>query len=533
MASSTTALHAAHEAIKDHKSERIPDTRLTVHTSLLEQYPDHYLTSVDSDNVEFLDFAEAGHAKAVLDTSDSAVQRSRSYVAPMTGRVWVYATDASREDLGTLRDDVHCGRYDYEWKGLHFLLYKVTWVEGGYREKTNYWLLYPKSLGSVNADGHCAEIDALLLALGKWATVPHNNVYVFDQGFWRRSKPMWESIKDSRWEDVILEPALKAQLMADVQGFFAAETKAVYSKFRVPYKRGIILHGAPGNGKTISVKALIAHLMRLDDKVPTLYVKSTADMCNGEHKSIERIFQYARKSAPCLLVLEDLDSLVSHATKSYFLNEVDGLECNDGILMIGSTNHLDKLDVAITKRPSRFDRKYNFRLPELEQRVQYSEYWRSQLDQTSMDFPTEVSDLIGQLTEGFSFAYLKELFVSTLLAVARGATGDEVEYDVVGEKSAESSEKGDETPKDGEENKEDTKENEPAKKKREVPTIEVPEPLKENVFFKVLRLQMVSLIQDMNDAEESEDEANKKKQEKQEKKGKKKSEDESACSKCK
>ena len=43
--------------------------------------------------------------------------------------------------------------------------------------------------------------------------------------------------------------------------------------------------------------------------------------------------------SPCLLVFEDLDSLITDKVKSFFLNEVDGLESNDGIMMIGSTNY--------------------------------------------------------------------------------------------------------------------------------------------------------------------------------------------------
>lgn len=70
------------------------------------------------------------------------------------------------------------------------------------------------------------------------------------------------------------------------------------------------------------------------DPVPTLYVKSTP-----QQWSISAIFARARATAPCLLVFEDLDTLVTPYLRSYFLNEVDGLESNDGILMIGSTNY--------------------------------------------------------------------------------------------------------------------------------------------------------------------------------------------------
>ena len=55
--------------------------------------------------------------------------------------------------------------------------------------------------------------------------------------------------------------------------------------------------------------------------------------------SVRQIFQKARQVAPCMLLFEDVDSMVTNLVRSYFLNELDGLENNDGILMVGSTNN--------------------------------------------------------------------------------------------------------------------------------------------------------------------------------------------------
>lgn len=93
----------------------------------------------------------------------------------------------------------------------------------------------------------------------------------------------------------------------------------------------------PGNGKTISIKALMRSLSCRTKPIPTLYVKSLGKSCDQD--DIRCIFEKARETAPCLLVLEDMDSLVSDNVRSFFLNEVDGLEGNDGIMMIGSTNY--------------------------------------------------------------------------------------------------------------------------------------------------------------------------------------------------
>lgn len=68
----------------------------------------------------------------------------------------------------------------------------------------------------------------------------------------------------------------------------------------------------------------------------------------GPEAAIGDIFNKARSLAPCYLIFEDLDSLVMDSVRSYFLNEVDGLKGNDGIFMIGSTNHLERLDPGIS-----------------------------------------------------------------------------------------------------------------------------------------------------------------------------------------
>lgn len=188
-----------------------------------------------------------------------------------------------------------------------------------------------------------------------------------------------------------------------------------------------VFHGVPGNGKTISIKAIINSLnKRKPHPIPSFYIKSL-DHCKGAKYSISEIFTVARRMAPCAMIFEDLDSMVTDQVRSYFLNEVDGLESNDGILMIGSTNHLDRLDPAIANRPSRFDRKYHFKLPDVQERILYCRYWQKKLEKHQhIDFPDGLCVALANLTQDFSFAYLKELFVTSLLILARGEPHDDV-----------------------------------------------------------------------------------------------------------
>lgn len=106
--------------------------------------------------------------------------------------------------------------------------------------------------------------------------------------------------------------------------------------------------------------------------------------------------------------------------------------------MIGSTNHLELLDPGISKRPSRFDRKYLFPNPNFDQRVKYAQFWRHKLlgdkssevesiihrdiaevldDDTKIEFPEEMCQAVAKITDKFSFAYIQEAFVAALLAL--------------------------------------------------------------------------------------------------------------------
>lgn len=210
---------------------------------------------------------------------------------------------------------------------------------------------------------------------------------------------------------------------------------------------------------------------------------------------------------------------------------MDGLESNDGILMIGSTNHLDKLDPAISKRPSRFDRKYRFNLPAEAERAAYCRFWAKKfVGNDQFEFSEDVNQIIAKLTVGFSFAYLKELFVAVLLTIARGGTGDEftegtdensleetpsedghvvVEHaDAKEEKEASSSSSKTDAPesdngKASTEKETETVKPSPPKVKRIVPEVEIPEHLKDNILLKVTKIQVKTLLEEMDNSEEA------------------------------
>ena len=75
-------------------------------------------------------------------------------------------------------------------------------------------------------------------------------------------------------------------------------------------------------------------LYQRKNPIPSLYVKRAPATYH-----IRAVFQFAREQSPCMLVFEDIDTIVTDSNRSYFLNELDGLEENDGILLVATTNH--------------------------------------------------------------------------------------------------------------------------------------------------------------------------------------------------
>lgn len=482
---------------------------------LRASYPDAHVVRVTPDNCDLQGFAEAGFAKW---SPKAVIDAVKQFSAP---------GPRLDQDAGHIMDKVKFGRVKYGWQDKKLIVYEVEYQDSPFSRPKNYLFLL----------GHdSALMDELLLACGRWTKELHEEIYVFDHATWLKSKSLYQSVQSATWDDVVLDERTKAQLMDDVEGFF--DNRALYQSFGVPWKRGIILHGVPGNGKTISLKALIHALARRQPAaVPSLYVKSL-DSCEtgGPKHSIRAIFAHARSMAPCVLVFEDLDSMVTPKCRSYFLNEVDGLEANDGILLVGSTNHLDRLDPAIARRPSRFDRKYHFQLPTEHERTLYCQYWRRKtVHNPRMAFPEDLCPVLARLTRDFSFAYLKELFVASLLVLARGTWNNDGEgEDLVREEGSGHSSATDvvvvDSPVDKTEEEEEeedpvftnekipqadlldsTGQSEKPKKKTEkktkpkksVPAVEVPNHLKDNQLLAVMKAQAQVLLDEMDNTEDA------------------------------
>ena len=215
-----------------------------------------------------------------------------------------------------------------------------------------------------------------------------------------------EDIKrpDTRWEDLILPPGMANEIRSNVEGFF--RSRARYLELGLPHRRGFLLAGAPGCGKTMTIKAIAN---AIEAEVIVLHAK--ADL---EEYEIDRAFILANIHQPALLIIEDLDRLVGahKVSVSYFLNMLDGLKPLEGILVLATCNHPEQLDAALLHRPSRFDRVWRFGVPGGAERLALlTRLGGVYFSQGALREAADRSD-------GFSMAYVQEIVVNALLECA-------------------------------------------------------------------------------------------------------------------
>ncbi len=249
--------------------------------------------------------------------------------------------------------------------------------------------------------------ESFILEVERRTHAPGEAILVFSSGRWSRSTALYAATQTASFDDLVLADDLKTTIREDFAAFLTSEER--YDRLGISWRRGALFIGPPGNGKTHCVRALVKELA-----VSSLYVQSLSHPHYTGEQMWGQVFERARGLRPCVLVLEDLDSLVTEENRSFFLNQLDGFEQNHGLIVLATTNHPDRIDSAIIDRPSRFDRKYHFHLPTLEERRAYLGDWQRKLYAETGWIEDEIEPA-AQASEGFSFAYLKELIISGVM----------------------------------------------------------------------------------------------------------------------
>jgi len=182
-----------------------------------------------------------------------------------------------------------------------------------------------------------------------------------------------------------------------------------YLKMKCKIPKGILFYGRPGVGKTLLAKAIAN-----EANLTFLYTNGSSfnEVYVGVGQArVKQLFENARSKKPCIIFIDEIDTLgrkrstqtgysESENTLNSLLAEMDGIDNNDNILVIGSTNRPEILDNALL-RPGRFDRKVEFNLPNLIEREKLFKYY---LTKYKIDEVDNISKAFAEKTFSLSSA---------------------------------------------------------------------------------------------------------------------------------
>lgn len=134
-------------------------------------------------------------------------------------------------------------------------------------------------------------------------------------------------------------------VMREVRTFWQSEQ--LYRDMGIPWKRGILLHGPPGAGKTTIIRQLVAELVAANGLAvlfghPQQFIPALG------------VLRKVQPEARILVIVEDVDKWQDSA-ENYLLDAMDGLASMDRVLFIATTNYVDKVPPRLKDRPSRID----------------------------------------------------------------------------------------------------------------------------------------------------------------------------------
>ncbi len=274
-------------------------------------------------------------------------------------------------------------------------------------------------------------------------------VLLFMASFWltRRRRTQGEGLLSmGRSRAKLYKQPEKRTLFADVAGAHSAkkELQEIVEFLKNPFEfqrlggkmpKGVLLTGPPGTGKTLLARAVAG-----EAKVPFFSITGSdfMEIYVGVGASrVRSMFAEAKKVAPSILFIDELDSIGRHRgvaniggggdereqTLNQLLSEMDGFEPNDSVIIMAATNRPDILDTALL-RPGRFDRHITVDLPSMEDR-------RDILKIHARNKPLDQSvDLkkVARSTPTFSGADLENLLNEAAILAARkgkSAIGEE------------------------------------------------------------------------------------------------------------
>lgn len=220
-------------------------------------------------------------------------------------------------------------------------------------------------------------------------------------------------------ENLVFDPDSEIYtVMNDIMSFFTDETKNLYKKMDIEYKRGIIIYGNPGNGKSAMIREIIRRMSKINKILINPGVMDVTRILSAIINKLDK--------QKTIIIIEDIDSLITPENRSAFLNILDGVGVKSGIYFIGTTNYPERIDPAFMNRSGRFDRSYNIGNPDANVRQEYfksknidkllSEFTVHQVK--SKDKKLSIIELFTKHSDDLSMANLKEFMIMTQYMLA-------------------------------------------------------------------------------------------------------------------
>ena len=195
------------------------------------------------------------------------------------------------------------------------------------------------------------------------------------------------------------------EILSDINRFW--ESKELYNNYKFVHKRGILLYGEPGCGKSGIIQLCVKQIIQLGGLVINIKDEDSVDY----FIDFMPLFRSIEPTRPIVVILEDLEAIAGEGkyATSQLLNILDGVKQIENVVYIATTNYPEKLEERISNRPSRFDRRYQVDMHNSEIR---EAYLRAKLGKKIEDI-----DMVRWIkrTEDMSLSHLKELVISVFL----------------------------------------------------------------------------------------------------------------------
>lgn len=223
------------------------------------------------------------------------------------------------------------------------------------------------------------------------------------------SKMGFIEYQEKEWNDIVLSETQQKSIDRNITKFI--ENMSLFQARNLSSSRGVLITGPPGTGKT-----LLCNTIMSQTKCTFIYITSESVNNKGD---IHEMYELARSLSPTIIVVEDIDTLGAgdreqnggdHPLLGEFLNCLAGIEKNDQVVTIATTNYPQYLDKALIDRPGRFDVRIDFGLPDEELRETILKRYLREIKHTKINFKSLVKKC-----EGMSGAYLKEIVMSSYM----------------------------------------------------------------------------------------------------------------------